>query len=280
MATIPVTPSVIDNRKDAIAAAVKEVEKPSSEEQVKVDVVEAKPKEKTKEEKEAEVAAREKKLQQAELLFDALNNPEQAGTVIDFLAKQAGYTKAELKTVETKTEVKEVKDDILEIFEKALGDEFKFLAPNLSKAVSEALNKRLESSQADIRAKFQEQEEEKLRGQSDSAINKLTEGFFGKDSELPKEVVTEMSKYMDRIQPNTNTTVSEYIEDAFHAAIGKLGLSKVNKSKQERISKNRTDAPTRLASERVPHEDNIQRDSKPLSRKDAIRAAVEALEKE
>lgn len=272
------------SRKDAIAAALKtadEAEKtsetvPSDSDKVK----EAKPKSEEKLEKPTEEPGDEEalKVQGAELM-KALRDPARAPHIIDFLAKQAGYTKA-ADQPGNKTEVKEAKNDILDLLREGLGEEFSVIADRLAPAIEKILTKKLEQSQADIRAKFQEQESEKLKNQSASAIEKLANNFFGEGEELPPAVSSEMSKFMDRVAPSPNSTVKEYIEDAFNSAIGKLGLTKTDPKLKERMNKNRNDAASRLASDRVPADKSLAPENpQSLTRAQAIQAAMDAVNK-
>jgi hypothetical protein len=162
-----------------------------------------------------------------------------------------------------------------------MGEEFDVISERMAKALEKIIPKQLEKSQADIRASLQAQETEKLRGQSSAALTKLSTEFFGESEELPDNVSSEMSKYMDRNAPNPTMTVKEYVEDAFYHAVGKLGLQKTDLSKEKKISKNRSDASAHLASARAPSDENIRKDgSKPLTRQQAIQAAIEAASKE
>ena len=275
---------IVESRKDVIAAAVAAVEKTEEKKEETKETVEEKKddsKTETQEEKTARETADAELVAQGKELIQALKDPVRAPIVIEFLAKQAGYTKAEVKVAGT-TEVKaeELHEDIISFLKESLGPEFEFLADKIGKGLEKYLDKTIEKSQTDIRAEFQRQEQEKLQNQSASVLTKLTEGFFGTGAELPDNVTNEMSKYMDRVQPSADTSVKDYIEDAFNASVMKLGLSKTDKAKQERTNKNRTDASSRLASDRVPAEEVLKQDnSKPLNRRDAIAAAVAALEK-
>jgi hypothetical protein len=270
----------ITNRKEAIASAITSLEEPTKEDNDK-DGNKAEVKEEPKVDKEVEAAAEEKATNQAKELFKALNDPVQAPLFIDFLARQAGYTKGEIaKAAATKAETATLAEDTISILKESLGEEFGFLADKFAPAIEKILAKKVEESQKDIREEFTRQETTRLQNESATVMSKLADGFFGKGEELPDTVTSEMSKYMDRMQPSKGTSLKEYVEDAFNAAIGKLGLQKTDKDKQNRTNKNRTDAASRLASERVPAEENIQLDSKPMSRQQAIKAAVEAVDKQ
>ena len=280
MADTQETP-IAESRKDVIAAAVAAVDKTEEKKETPEEekVVPDTPKE-TPEEKTARETADAELVAQGKELIQALKDPVRAPIVIEFLAKQAGYTKAEVKAATSEVKVEELHEDIISFLKESLGPEFEFLADKIGKGLEKYLDKTIEKSQTDIRAEFQRQEQEKLQNQSASVLTKLTDGFFGVGAELPDNVTNEMSKYMDRVRPSEDTSVKDYIEDAFNASVMKLGLSKTDKAKQERTNKNRTDASSRLASDRVPAEEVLKQDhSKPLNRRDAIAAAVAAIEK-
>src|ERR1035437_974195 len=269
-----------ESRKDAIAAAVASVEEPAVETKVEGEVEDKKPATEVKKPTPQEVAEEEQLKEQGKQLLLALKDPTKAGVVIQYLAEQAGYTK-NMDKVKTEKEADKIVKSVEDYFKEELGAEFDFLAPKIAKGVERALAAKLDESQKDIREQFEQQQMEKTQGQSIDAIEKLTVGFFGEGEDLPPALVAEMSKYMDRVPAGENVTVKEYVEDAFNASVGKLGLVKVDKSKQQRTNKNRTDASSRLASERTPSPDSLVEDrSKPIDRRTAIRLAVEQLEKE
>lgn len=279
------TTEVNESRQSVIAAAVAaagaEDAKETKEEAKTPDKVSPKEPETKKEEVKVDEDAL--LAEQGKQLLMALRDPAKSGAVIKFLAEQAGYTKKELQAAAgDKQETAEIADDILDTLKAELGEEFDVLSERIGKALKKILPTHIEKGQADIRKEMQEREAEKLRGQSAAALEGLTKGFFGEGEELPSDVSNEMSKYMDRIQPTANMTVKDFIDDAFHFAIGKLGLTKTDKAKSGRTERNRNDAASRLStSDRAPASNNLKRDdSKPMTRQQAIEAAIEAASKE
>ena len=272
-----------EDRKSVIAAALAVADKAdvkTNEEtqDVKTDKVDEK---KTTEvsEKKTEAQPTEDQLlaEQGKQLLLALRNPEQAPVVIKFLAEQAGYSK--LPT--TKVEEKELVDDILKDLKDSMGDEFSIIAERLAPAVKKIVTREVEKSQVDIREELQNQETAKLKDQAATVLTNLGNDFFGDGEEFPPEVTKAMSAFMDNHQPSSTSSIKEYTEDAFHFAIGKLGIQKSDKVKSAKTERNRTDASSRLASARAPQEDNIRRDdSKPITRQEAIRLAIEKANKE
>ena len=215
-------PIVVEDRKSTIAAAIAVADKLDGA--LEVPVVEKEQKEEKKETPIEEKKEGDLLAEQGKQLLLALQDPAKAPIVIKFLAEQAGYSK--LPVPETKKEAKEIKNDILDELKEGLGEEFSIIAERLAPAIEKILAKKLEESQADIRADLQAQESEKLRDQSARAIEKLTTGFFGEGEDLPDNVNQEMGKYMDRTPPTSDMSPKDYLDDAFHYAIGKLNIAK------------------------------------------------------
>lgn len=277
------TEEVVETRQSVIAAAVAAAGAEDAKETEKTEKTPDKVSSEASKEEKKPVEDEDKLLEkQGKELLLALRDPEKAGAIVKFLAEQAGYTKADLKAVAgDKKETTELADDILDILKGEMGEEFDVLSERIGKALKKILPAQLEKSTADIRREMADREAEKLRGQSAAALEKLTKDFFGESEELPDTVAGEMSKYMDRVQPSPNMTIKELIDDAFHFAVGKLGLTNTAKTKSDKINKNRSDASSHLASARVTSPNNLKVDnSKPLTRQEAIRAAIEAAEKE
>lgn len=272
-----IAPTKTEERKAAIAEAIKAADVTPPAEDTKVEDTQAVKEEKVEKAESApvELTEADKLLQQQGLqLIQALRDPTQAPIVIKFLAEQGGYVKAGESV--TKAESQEAADDLLAALDESLGPEFKYLTEKLAPAIRKGVSKIVEQNNEDIRQEFQRQEEEKLTLQSKTALDSLAEDFFGKGEALPAKVEQEMSKLMDKYQPAEDMSVKEYISDIFKLATSNLNMSKNDKAKQERTNKNRNDAPSRLASERSPAEENIQVDTTKLSRRDAIKLAVEA----
>lgn len=267
----------IADRKEAIAAAVGL----ASEEDAK-GATTNKDNEVKEEKKEAPAASDELSPEEAEQgrqLIRALKDPKTAPLVIEYLAKEGGYTK-QLSEVETKKEASEAKKGLIELLKDkdGLGEEFGFLADKIGPTLEKYVAEKVAEGQADIRKNFEDAELERTRQQTENAVTSITKDFFGTE-DLPDNVSKEMSAYMDRVSPSKNTTVKEYVSDAFHAAVGRLGLTKADKSKQQRSDKNRVDASSRLASERVTSEDAVVKNPKAMTRQEAIQAAIAELDK-
>jgi hypothetical protein len=272
------------DRKSAIAAAISSVPLPEGAENTDPPVVDdppppAEPKKEGKENPPAPTRS-ETEIANALQLFDALNDPNRAGAVIKYLADQAGITKGGDNQPATKAEARQAEQTIIDVLKENLGEEFGFLADKLGPAIEKIVNKSLEQSQADIRSQLQAAEQEKLQGQSVNAINKLSNDFFGADKGMPEEVANLMSSLMDKMPPTPDMDIKEYTDLIFHTAVGKLGLTKAKAPvAAARVQQNRNDAASRLASERtVPGQPEVDK-NKVMSRKEAIRAALDAIER-
>lgn len=238
----------------------------------------AAPKE-TKEEKpeptEEEKEADKLELANARQLYNALKDPNTRDNVIEFIAKQGGYTRGE-KAPETKAEIKEAKDEIKAALEEALGDEFSFFTEKLGPALDKIITKKLQDGMADTRAALAEQEQEKMTARSERALAKLSTEFF-QEEELPANVKTGMKAYMDKVLPTEDMDMKDYIEMAFYSTIGRLGITRKDAKTEKKVEKLRTDAPARLALERSPGSATADT-SKIMSRRAAILAAMETEE--
>jgi hypothetical protein len=278
---MPDTLEVQQDRKAAIAAAVEAVV-PAVEEKAEPEKVEEKKEEKLSEaDVEAEKALREQGFQ----LIKALQDPAQQGIVIDFLARNAGYTKGEIKqALKDEEKGEELAADLTSLLKESLGGEYDFLADKIAKGVEKYIDKKNDENLKEVKTRLESQERDRLESQGLAIMNRMGQDFFG-DEKLPDNVVAEMNKYMDRIPPLPEMGPKDYLEDAFYHAVGKLGLTRVTKAQkeqQERANKNRNDAPSRLASDRVPSEDRLRRqgDSKPRTRKEIIAEAAQQAERE
>lgn len=231
---------------------------------------ETKQEEKTEEKQEVVAdGLTEVEQEQARQLFLALKNPEQAATVVAFLAQQAGYTK-----VETKQEAAEVKDDIVSVLKEKLGPDLDYLAEKLGPAIDKLVDDKLKANTADLRQKFEETEKEKLSGQVDVVMKELAKSQFSKD-ELPEDIVSEMNRLMDKIDPKADMTPKEYIEFLYYSVAGRKGIRAVDTAKDDKIKKNRTDASSRLASEGAKQPISGNDAAKFTTLHQAIAAAVE-----
>ena len=89
----------------------------------------------------------EAELKESKALWKLLKDPRTRDQTISILANQAGI----LKPPTTETQVKSQKKSILKIVEDNLGEEFRFIAPKLGKAIEEALEQERESTEEELK---------------------------------------------------------------------------------------------------------------------------------
>jgi hypothetical protein len=209
---------------------------------------------------------------QAQQLFAALKDPEQAPKVLKFLAEQAGYIK-------TEKQAEAVKDDIMSVLAENLGPEFEIITKRLGPALDKIISKKMAESQEDIRSAIKSSEEAKLASEADSAMSGLAKRYFDADK-VPDKIQAAMQKQMDKMTPDPGASLSEYLNDVFAVVAFKEGITAKTIDKESRIARNRTDAPSRLASARVasPKEGEVIQNGK-MSLSDSVKNAVEALGK-
>lgn len=258
----------------AVTEAIKTEEAKTETPKTETKPAEEKKEPEKKEEKPAEDGLSEAEKTQAEQLFKALKNPETQGSVIEFLAKQAGYQK-----IETKQEAKEVKDEVLETLKESLGEQFDFLADKLAPAINKIVDKKLTENTKDIREKLNEGEEDKLRSAADIKQRELAKEYFDSDA-IPDDILEDMEKMMDKISPTKDMTVQQYVETVFYAVAGKRKLTPTTKTSKERTEKNKNDAASHLASSGAKQADAIPVGSKKMNLNEAVKAAMEAVKLE
>jgi len=192
-------------------------------------------------------------------LLRQLKNPETAPQVIEWFAKQGGFTKAEEKKLDsaiddlkdgTKQEKKEAVDDITALFTEQFGEEF---AAKLAPAIKKAIEKGVEERTKDIKQTFQERELRETTNQANTVLDEIGNKFYEKDG-IPSEIRGEMNRLMDVYSPSKDQTLEDYLNDIHALAAAKKGgsLKPVDKTRQERIDKSKSDVPGRLNNGRSP----------------------------
>lgn len=212
-------------------------------------------------------------------LIRALKDPNRAPLVIDFLATQAGYTKA---NVQTKADVKEAKKEITQILEKHLGDDFKFLASRLAPAIEESLGSLLQGrdENSDIRQRLERQELREIQNETAQAHIELAREWFGTD-DMPANVVKAMSAAIDEFTPSDpNISPAKYYRKIFSLVAGELGLTKKGTQvRGDRIARNRGDEVARnLTQSKGVSPTTNGENPRRLSLKDAVSLAVEQVD--
>lgn len=181
---------------------------------------------------------------EARQLFAALRDPNKSATVVEFLATKAGF----VKPPETKKEVTEQKKGIIEDLKEALGPELAYLADKMGPVLQKHLEDQIKESQTDVRQKLSDLETEKLVSIADKAQETIGKKYFA-DGKVPDNLAVEMSKIMERFNASPGQAMEDYMEEVLVVAARKTGTVLSVKDKQQKIEKNRNDAPSRLASD-------------------------------
>lgn len=223
-------------------------------------------------------ALSEEEAKQALEFWKALKDPVKGTAVVEFLAKQAGFS----KPPETKKEAETQADKITDIIKEEFGEDMAFLVPKLSAAIKRILKEEVEttvlSKTEDLRSHLERQEEQKIVDAGNVKQKAIAKEFFGAD-ELPANVLTHMNKLMDEINPSPKMGMDKYIQTLFDLTVVQLKLKP--KAQSERIDRNRTNAPSRLANERAAGASTeTTNGSKKINLDSAIKLAMDDIEKE
>ncbi len=212
-------------------------------------------KKETKETKETQTEVETDDLSAEELetakgLMKALKDPAQAPAVIDWLAKEAGYTKAEIREIKedlvdgTKKEKAEAVDEITQLFTEQFGEEF---AAKLAPAIKRAVEKGVAEKVKPLEESNQQQQLSRLQQEASTVIDKIANEFYEK-GDMPKVVSAEMSRLIDKYPPSKGQSQSDYLRDihAMAAALKGGSLKPVDAGKSSRVERNRSDVSSRL----------------------------------
>jgi hypothetical protein len=280
MATAPSLTSAIEKavetHKDefSVEQDLSQVQLPSGDEKQKVE-----------EKKEPELEQVDEDAVQGKVLIEALRDPARAAYVIDMLARQAGYTKADLKT---QTDVKEAKADLTKILEEELGAELAFMAPKLGKALDRVLEKIKtaptgeNAEVADLRARVENRERQEVENEILDTHTKLSQEYFSKD-DMPPEVAKALSTAMDQFPPaDVSMKPSVYYRKIFSLIAGELGLQKKGAfagRQDEKIARSREDSAARqLTSNQRGITPSINGNARKMTLDDAVKRAVAQLD--
>lgn len=217
----------------------------------------------------------EDEIRNAKELFKGLKDPNQAPLLIDVLARQAGYVKAP----ETQKEAREEAKDIVARLKESAGPELEFLIDKIGPTIKSYLEEQVDSVKTEINNLSVSRENDKLVNETTQAINALAQKYYG-ENEFPKDIYSDMSKMMERLQPSPNMNPKEYIESLYFTVAGKRGIDINNKTKSsERIDKNRNDVRSNLQNNKQAKAQPVAEPAKRLSLKDAVNQAIERVEK-
>ena len=224
--------------------------------------------EEKQEEEEKEEAVDPTKQKEAIALYNMLENPQTRVAVITALAKEMGVLK---DLPETRTEVKETRKEIIDIFKEALGPEYAFLSDKIGKGIEAVLNQERQE-QAE---KFQQIELEKIQNQTDSVLNKLAgELKVSRNSAEFRNLEQRMADLVDDLPKGPNVSPEKYIRHLY--TIASAGRTTVNKANlADKIRRNSGNTPERLTSGQSSVNKHVQIPDKKMSLKEATAFAYE-----
>ncbi len=180
----------------------------------------------------------EDELKEAKSLFKLLKDPHSRDLVIRGLAEKAGVLRTESPS---KTQEKKDLKSILSIFEEELGDQFKFLAPNFSKAVEKVLEQERESQTE----KFNQIQVDRLVSQVDAAKDKLSRETKGESKKFEKQ----MEALADKYHPAEGVSVYDYVKTLYTLASADGQKSNIKREVNDKIIRNSKDVGSRLQSQ-------------------------------
>lgn len=209
-------------------------------------------------------------IKNARNFFKGLKDPEKAPVLIDFIAKNAGYSK-----IETKTELKEAKRDINAILREKLGDEFEPLIEKLGPALDEILKEKLEESTKGLRESIDNDKKEKLQNEFLGIFKGISKDHYD-NKDIPDDVAKEMNAIIEDFEPKAGMSMDKYLKSIHNLAL--INLGKSTRPNTGRTEANRKDAPSRLASERGGQPAQGETVPKKMGLDAAVKAAVEEVE--
>ncbi len=185
---------------------------------------------------------------EARQLMAALLDPNKAGTVVDFLAKQNGYEKPE-----TKKEATQQAKGMVEELKEALGPELAYLAEKMGPIIEKQLKEGIEKGVGEVSKRVENQELAKLQDQAQAAQTSLGKKYFD-DGIIPEDLIKEMSAQMNNLAAQKNQSMEDYLEGVLFLAAGRKQIQlAVKGTKQQdntkKLDRNRNDAGQRLASD-------------------------------
>src|SRR6266853_1380953 len=210
----------------------------------------------------------------AKNLYKALNNSD-PNVQIKTLKLLANAANMDLKEIETKKDIKEAEKDLVALLKEGLG-EFDFLAEKLGPVLERALKSYVAKETEPIKQAQQLIKDEKLRDEVSSAIDKAF-GEYTNATEVKDEVI----QLMDNFKPSAKMAHKDYFRSLIILAASNKGItlklanSQISQDNNAKIDKNRRDAATRLASERVNEVKDVTRITQFKNLKEAVLDAAE-----
>lgn len=211
----------------------------------------------------------EVEIAEARLVYKKLKDPTEGTALVAALAQRAGLLND--RPLETKTEVKEAKKDIQKIFEEALGPQYKFLAPNLGKALDEILQQERIERQSELSEIHVNQALQIV----DKTLNQLRKETNG---QLTLAVENHMASLMDEYPLAPNGNPDKYIRDMYALATSGKQKAVVSKKISDGIRRNANNVADRLGNRNgQPGAETLP--GKKMNLTESIRWAQQQLEK-
>jgi hypothetical protein len=178
----------------------------------------------------------EEELKESKALYNLLKNPSTRDHTLRVLAEKAGILKNSQQTEETNKTTKTLLDTVKE----GLGEKYSFLAPELTRALENVLNRERELNNL----KISQLEANQIENQVNSAFEKLARETKG----ASRKVEAEMLRLSEKFKPSDDISIYEYFEHLYTLASAKSKTSNIKREMAERISKNAKDVGSRLQS--------------------------------
>lgn len=200
-------------------------------------------------------------LVEAKNLYRALKS-DKAPAIIAALAQQAGLLNAD-----TKKEVREDVKSLQEIVTDALGEQYKFLAPQMTKMMTAVL----ENERSERTAKFNEIEQRDTQTRVNSAMEKVA-----RENKISVDQLGRMiSPLTEEFLPGPKTSEDTYIRGLYkQATVGRVA-AKTNAQIADKARRNASDAPSRLQT--TGSVSDKAQPSKKMSLKESIAFAQEQI---
>jgi hypothetical protein len=258
---------------DAMTSVATEVGKEIEQEEKKEKEVKEEKKEETQEGAEDDLTAEQ--LGFVKNLYKGLNNKDpniQLGT-LKILANAVGM---DLTAIKTEKQAEKAEETLVGLLKEGLG-EYDFLADKLGPVLEKALDKFVEKKTADIREELRTNKETAQRAAIEADFKASLDEYDTTD-EAKGILRDEVYRLMDSFRPSGKITPRDYFKSVIILAANNknIELKLVNsKQKDERVSKNRQDAMSRLASERGADIKEVSRVPQRMSLKESVQDAME-----
>ena len=196
-------------------------------------------------------------------LFRALKDPTRGKVVLEMLVREAGLN------LDSKSDVKKAKNEILDILEESLPDNVKFLAKDLAPG----LEKLLDRQRQQMEGRFNQISEDTVAKETDEAISFLSNEY----NDFTKHTKS-IAKLAKQLTPEKGMTQKQFLSKLYLLAKAEAGetVTKKDSGKGDRLKKATQDIVSRISPAGGTDKGNTS--SRPLTRKQAIAEAFSELE--